>query len=114
MNKKILLVAFCLFTLMGCGKSVSGVWKGSLPSISGDPKTVTITLSGDRTFTYQIGGVEGGDSSGIYELKRNELRLTATKVAGMELPPADQTAQIATLSEDRKSFTLSGTTFTKQ
>jgi hypothetical protein len=112
---KHLLPLLLMILMLGCGKSpVVGEWKGNLASISGAPKTVIINFNSDNTFAYQIDAVASGGSVGTYEVKDKTILLTANKVAGMEVSKADQTAQTATLSEDGKSFTLGGTTFTKQ
>jgi len=107
-----LLLLVVLVTAVGCKSgSIEGTWTGKAPM---GTDTASLVLKGDKTFEMTVGSAKTPMASGTYEVKDKEVKMTATKVMGMDIPANSQTAETGTVSDDGKTLNVKGTTLTKQ
>jgi len=111
MLKKVVLCVLAIVFVLGCSKSIVGDWTANGPG-----GAVTLTFKGDGTFDAKGGDKATTVFSGTYTVKDKTVSMTMTKMMGMDVPKGTgaDTPQNITLSDDGKSMTIEGMTFTKQ
>jgi hypothetical protein len=113
MNKRIFLALLAAVCVVGCkGNPIVGTWVPSGPG--GGASVGTLTFKGDKTFEADMAGSTTPIFAGTYETKDKEVDLTLTKSGGIQVPDAGKQAVPATVSDDGKTLTFMGSTFTKQ
>ncbi len=112
MLKKVCLcvvVLIAMIAVIGCSKGVVGTWTANGPA-----GAVSLNFKGDGTFEAMAPNSTTPVFSGTYTVKDKTVEMTMTKMMGMEAPKSAQTAENITLSDDGKTMTIQGLTFTKQ